>query len=535
MLPDNRTFLIGLDGYEVSFADKMMNQGELPSLKSIKENSARFLLEHGSAKRTGLAFEHISSGLSPNAGNRWSAIYFDKDNYRAWQEDVRFEPFTKHLSAKAVVFDTPYFDIEKDSRVRGIVAWGAHDPGTKLASHPPSLLDEMTTRFGHYPAQDWIYGFAWPSADKCQAMGEQLTQAVQRRTEVIRWLFKERLPDWDLGFTVISELHSASEGLWHGIDPQHPLHQLPSSSAAANGFKEVYRAVDRLLGDILKNFPKVTLVCFSMHGMGPNESDVTSMALLPELLYRRSFGKRMIRPRPEWLSATGGVPLLAEGELWHIPLAYPSIDQRLKYKLIETLTPLAKRVLARNSPGLLKLARSSRLAWMPAAHYQPHWKNMTAFALPAFYDGRIRVNLQGRESHGLVSPDHYREFCEELSMFLMRCTDPHTGKPVVRNIVHSVKSDPLDIEASESDMTIEWNGAALAIEHPELGVIGPLPYRRPGGHTGHYGVTYISGPAVKPGDYGVRSSFDVTPSVFDLLGETYNSGLSGNSFIHQIY
>ena len=50
-----------------------------------------------------------------------------------------------------------------------------------------------------------------------------------------RWLLAERLPEWSLGMVVVSELHSAIEALWHGIDPDHPLHGLPSSLNARNG------------------------------------------------------------------------------------------------------------------------------------------------------------------------------------------------------------------------------------------------------------------------------------------------------------
>ncbi len=39
----------------------------------------------------------------------------------------------------------------------------------------------------------------------------------------------ERLPDWDLFIAVAGEAHGAVEGLWHGIDPSHPLHGHPSA------------------------------------------------------------------------------------------------------------------------------------------------------------------------------------------------------------------------------------------------------------------------------------------------------------------
>src|SRR4029079_17101213 len=97
------------------------------------------------------------------------------------------------------------------------------------------------------------------------------------------WLLRDRLPDWDLGIVVISELHSASEALGHGR-PSHPLSGVPSAPAAAAGLRAVYRAVDRLVGELEAALSDVTLVAFNFHGMGANYSDVAGMVLLPELL-----------------------------------------------------------------------------------------------------------------------------------------------------------------------------------------------------------------------------------------------------------
>ena len=87
--------------------------------------------------------------------------------------------------------------------------------------------------------------------------------------------------------------------------------------------------------------------------------------------------------------------------------------------------------------------------------------------------------------------------------------------------------DPLKLGPSESDLVIVWRVPALGLEHDEHGRIGPLPYRRTGGHTGPYGMAYFAGEGIAAGDFGVRSSFDVVPTLVDLLGEKPPPGLSG--------
>jgi len=143
-----RVLVIGLDGLEVTFAEQLMAAGEMPALAELRRRAARFRLDHGPAQRTGLAWEHVASGLSPEAGQRWAAVEFDSSTYLAWQEGARFAPWWARIDRRVVVFDTPYVDLRRAPSTRGIVGWGAHDPGTVTAARPRGLLAESERRFG---------------------------------------------------------------------------------------------------------------------------------------------------------------------------------------------------------------------------------------------------------------------------------------------------------------------------------------------------------------------------------------------------
>ena len=62
--------------------------------------------------------------------------------------------------------------------------------------------------------------------------------------------------------------------------------------------------------------------------------------------------------------------------------------------------------------------------------------------------------------------------------------------------------DPRRLGATEADLVFIWTGP-LAFDHPSLGRIGPIPFRRTGGHTGPFGMAYLHGPGIIPGDRGV--------------------------------
>ena len=65
-----RVLAIFLDGYEHSLGQRLMSAGDMPEMSRLAASSARFLLESGAAQRTGLAGEHVATGLSPEKAQR---------------------------------------------------------------------------------------------------------------------------------------------------------------------------------------------------------------------------------------------------------------------------------------------------------------------------------------------------------------------------------------------------------------------------------------------------------------------------------
>jgi predicted AlkP superfamily phosphohydrolase/phosphomutase len=526
-MPNGRVMMIGLDGFELSIADRLLAEGRLPALRRLRERGANMLLDHGAAKRTGLAWEHVSTGLSPDDARRWSAIDFDPATYRVSQRPTSTAPFAASLDASTLVFDAPYFDLKRAPSARGFVNWGAHDPGVVRNGRPDGLAEEIEARFGPYPAKDWIYGFVWPSADRTREMAEALVRAVEVRADIAEWMFAERLPDWDLGLIVIAEYHSAAEAFWHGIDPSHPLHALPSAEPARRGLEGVYESADRLLGRLMDRFPDARFAVFNLHGMGLNSADVAAMALLPELLYRHSFGRPCLG-EGDWEMNPAGVPLIESDLVWEseIERALPR-SMRTPGKVWRGFSRLAGRLLPSADPDAIALE------WMPTARYRKFWPRMTAFALPSFYDGQIRINLRGREARGLVDPADHGVVCDGIEALLRECREPLTGEPVVASVERADRPGHR-LDASEADLTILWHGTPLGLEHPELGRIGPLPWRRVGGHTGALGIAHFAGPGIPPGDHGTRSAFDIVPTVVDMLGGDFAGRLSGTSLQQEI-
>jgi predicted AlkP superfamily phosphohydrolase/phosphomutase len=536
----HRVLAIGLDGLDITLAERFMAEGQMPALADLRKRSARFLLDEGAARRTGLPWEHVVSGLSPALARRWGPVEFDPASYTAWQDGAHFAPWWAETDLRVVVFDAPFVDLRRARNTQGIAAWGSHNSGTVRAARPTALMTEFVQRFGDYPAVEWTYGTPWASAARARLMGEALSQALDVRGRAAQWLAAERFPEWDFFFAVTGELHSAAEGLWHGVDAGHPLNTHPSAGAAGAAVLDIHRALDRMIGQLTKAAGDAVIIAFNMGGMGPNQCDIQSMVLLPELLYRHAFGRPLLRVPPAWAATPNCLPILDEQESWDTATA-SCVPQP------EAAPAGAVRGIARHLPepvkDLLRGARSAAANWrsrhapargeldyMPAYRYRHHWPQMPAFAFPSFLDGRIRINLRGREQHGIVEPSQYEETCRTLETLLRECRDPRTGEPSVATIERASTADPLALTASESDLLIVWRDVAAALEHPRLGLVGPVPLRRTGGHTCQ-GIAYVAAPGLEPGDRGVRPSCDIVPTIVQLLGVEPSTRLVGNNLL----
>lgn len=523
-----RVLAVGLDGMDLAFTEKLIEQGRLPNLARLRERGVGMRLDHGRDKLSGLAWEHVATGLAPSDGGRWSAVRYDPATYDVVQEEATTDTYLHKIDGKVVAFDLPYCRL-MDDHVQGLAAWGAHDPGIAAHSNPPGLADEIEARFGAYPAPEWIYGFCWPSPARTRAASQALIAAVDKRCDIARWLLGERLPDWDLAIVVPSEAHSGSEPLWHGADAAHPLNGIASAKAAGEGLIGIYDALDRLVGRLAEAFPDATLLAFSMHGMGMNEGDVPAMALLPELLYRRSFGKPYMRPLRASSHLADGTPLIHEDGNWDATLRklvpWPDAPGRLGKTMIK-----AGLGRARDLEALERHREPRGIGWMPATRYRTFWPQMDAFAIPAFYDGQIRINLRGREASGTVAADRYETLLGELEQLLSECRDPLSGEPAVRETFRAGKP-PMEIGPYEADLYVLFKTGLLGMEHARLGTIGPLPWRRTGGHTGDWGFLFGAGPGLETVTAKSASSFDVVPTLLALLGDDPALARSGNSLV----
>ena len=524
----SRVIILGLDGFTASYAEGLMAEGHLPHLKAIRDNGTRFDLDHGADRQVGLAWEQFATGLSARDGGRLSPVLFDRKRYTASQPPTHLAPFAAALPHKFVVFDVPGFDILKTPNAVGATGWGMHAALLDgVQERPAGLLAEINRRFGHYGAEGQVHTITWHNVEAMERATRALIDGIDVRADIATWLLSQRLADWDVALIVPHELHTAAEALWHGVDPEHPLAGEPTAPGAAAALREMYAAIDRLAGRLRSEFPDAILVVTSLHGMGTNRSDLPSMTLLPELLYRQAFGVSGMRPEG------AASPVDANGIRWNEAAAF-----------LSPLELAAQAAKARNDPMMTLALQAGRvrrklagnafdpvtsLDWMVAEYYRWCRPWMDYFGLPSFHDGRVRVNLVGRERAGRIRRQDYERTLDAIEALVEQCTDPATGRSVVARFERPAPPDPREIDDFQADLLVYWAGSPAGLSHPRLGTIGPLPLRRPGGHTGGDGMAWFNGPGIERGECGTVSAFDMAPTLLDLLGVAEKPRVSGRS------
>jgi predicted AlkP superfamily phosphohydrolase/phosphomutase len=516
---------IGVDSADWKVLESLLERGVLPNFARLAERGVMAPLRNESLYRTSLVWEAFLTGVVDPTSRFSAAMAFDPENYLPYRVGARpVEAFFDRLDGiRTLAFDVPYLSLAGAGDEVRISCWGGHIRAYPRAANPPGLLREVDARFGPHPAWAIEHRHAWGQPEELAEVAEALAEGARRRGAIVPWL-ANRYPDWDLLLTVLTESHTAVECFGHGLADDPSLRAIPTAAVAREHLEVVYRALDEAVGQIMAGLPEdATVVVFSLHGSGAKNVDVASTVLLPELLYRLRFGRPFLRDPDQHAWRHAGFPpiLLRGGEDWSSYMSdrrRGSTSARLARWRRRLRPPTNEEAPpeARQSPDEIGTPRQP-VGYQVVTWYREAWRRMPAFALPTHSDGRVRVNLQGRESGGIVAQGDYERVCDEVERAMRACRDPRTGRGLVARAERPRDSDPMDPDGPDADLVIEWVDGIDALEHPDAGIVGPFPFRRMAGHTPH-GFAFVAGPEIEPARLAERDVSDLAPTLVSLLG-----------------
>ncbi len=520
-----RVTAIAVDALPPGLVEGWLAAGYLPNLQRLRQAGAWGALSNPERYVYENSWLPFLQGMSVRATGQWGLQSFAPDTYRAEEpaayDLTAFPPFYASCTDRRVaVFDAPLARPVEPVNGIQVLGWGAEANQSLRVSSPPALMREILDRHGVHPLYSGagirtldkgvaseVLSFRNPSIYDRPALldlRDRIVAGVRQRTCIIRDL-ASREP-WDLLLAVYAESHIAGHLFWH-LGLPHPLDGIVEwRPEDGNPLLEVVRAIDGAVGDIGATVPQDgCLVVFSLHGMQADDPNLPSALFLPEFLFRWQWGEPALAPS----DPTAPPPAPAN----HYRLHWKDEVWRLR-------TPLAERLL--ESPSEQERA-GDPLDWNPLNWYRRLWPRMRAFALPSYSHGMVRINVEGRESHGMVGRSDYASVCDALAEALLKLVDARTGTPMVREVIRTrAAPEEAGSPAIPADLIVVWKEGRPAdmVDSPDVGRIGPVPFFRSGGHTPR-GFCIAAGPGIPAGSVLPEGAgvLDLTATLMDLLGE----------------
>lgn len=404
--------------------------------------------------------------------------------------DLKYTPVWARLNRqkRIAVIDVP--EVLPTPGLPGIqlANWGIHlgwksdDPAHRLAAEPPALLAEVGPR-------ELILENSQSTLAQDHVLHRQLLRRVANKGALVRRLIgRER---FDLMVVAYTETHTAGHQFWK--------YRHDANSDLQHAIRDVYQATDRELGELLAQLPADTNVI------------VTSSVGLEDYYPTGGLTEAFCRQLGYQATPQPG------------PVSWKPLDVARRILPESVRVALSQRLFSRDQREQL-LADQFRRA--------TDWARTTAFAIPTFYAGLIRVNLRGREPQGIVAPGaEYEALLDRLETDLRQLTDPVTGAPAVQNIARPGRLFGKNPPPAFPDLWVTWAPSRRFVErvqHPRAELTQVRPeWCRDSDHNQH-GFFAAAGPAIAGrGAVPDVAVLDLTPTFLTLLNEPVPAELAG--------
>lgn len=518
-----KVLVVALDACDPDTVRAMAAAGELPTF-------ARLLAESATATT------HNPYGLF--VGSLWSSFFTGRTaartGFHCWEEvdttsyerrlttplEIRGTQFWERLSdagRRVAVIDIPHAMAR--TPVNGVVVceYGCHDRHFGFHTWPPTLAADIEDRFGLHPVftvhpyeekafspDDYVHREGdHRTHDEERALLTGLLDGMDRKRRMSLDLLERG--DWDLFLTVFGESHAIGHQSWHLHDPTHPWHDAELAADLGDPVREVYQRLDAAVGEHLAAAGRDTTVFVLLsHGMGAHYDGTHLLHEVLRLLDRSATEGQV-----------GGRLMRAAKRVW---AGVPA--------------PLRRAVL----PGAMALLRR-RMASHPlppvrdGATAQERASQRFFLSPNNFVYGGVRINLVGREPHGVVRPGaEYDAVCDQLTRDLLALVNVDTGRPVVRRVTRIEEHYDRESHDALPDLLVDWahDAAVDTAWSPRTGIVhGPYSHWRSGDHKPD-GLLLASGPDMPAGtEFPAVDMMDLGMSLAARLGVPITDDVDG--------
>src|SRR5262245_3884993 len=509
-----RVLFIGLDASDADLIERWCREGLLPNISQMRSRGTWARLRTTADITHASAWPSIFTGTTPDKHGLYHAYVMKPGHQGLLRPRPDLSPFPffwKRLSdhgKRCVIMDAfltcPLPNFNGVQIVYG-GSWSWFSDPTII---PAALKKEIQKRFGPYPAEDHSKVGMTPSTDH-EGFRQRLLTAAATKTEVVKWLMDRE--DWDLFLVVFGESHPAGHYFWHFHDPSYLAHPRQGAGMLQHALRDVYVALDKAMGDILRSVDARTNVFLvSGDGMGPNYS---GSHVLPNVLTRMGLLNR------EDLG-DGGQPSQA-----------PNTDV---LRILRDMIPKSVRIAVTKKLLPRRVREKLNLRWKGEGIA---WDRTRAFLIENANEGYIRINLRGREPQGIVEPgQEYENLCEEISRTARALINPANGQPAARTVYRTDDLYRGPCRDHMPDVIINWNDAAEVTTQLLTDTYGLARVQDPGWATAPYytgnhranAFMIALGPDISPGAVIEDGSIlDLAPTILAQFGITPPESMDG--------
>jgi predicted AlkP superfamily phosphohydrolase/phosphomutase len=368
-----RFLLIGLDGAEPALAGPWMDAGLLPNLARLRERGACLPCASTTPPATFPAWTTCVTGVNPGRHGILDFTEMVRGQYA-----IRFVNSTDR---RAPALWNIVSDAGKRVGVLGVPATYPPEPvnGFMVSGFDSPVCTGVDASFV-YPASLYADVRDWRFADFQEshigpgwhAMAFERLMAKLDDKERIATALIER-EAWDFFMVVFGESDTVSHHFWLFHDANSPRHRPGFEDA----IRRVYMRLDAIVGRLVDAAGDDTVVgVVSDHGFGGAGTGVVHLN--------------------NWLAAEGYLRFAPGGGSLMKAAALRVVPDRWRGALFRRFQAAATRAESR-----------SRFSGID-------WRATRAWSEELNYFPSVRVNLKGREPEGLVAPEEYDRFCEDL-------------------------------------------------------------------------------------------------------------------------
>ena len=505
-----RTLIIGLDGASLDLIEPWAEEGHLPHLHTLMQRGIYGELRSVMPVLSSAAWVSFMTGMNPGKHGVYDFVQRDLTTYRRYLvrggTEIKAPSLWRMLSAagkRVGIVNVPM--THPPEAINGFLITGLGTPLYQPFTYPPELENALradgyrVNKQAHYAP-----GAEQKFLDEVYALTDIQAQAA---------LNLASSEPWDFFMHVIRDPDEMAHFFWRYMDTSHPAYDPVAAEKYGSALRDYYSHIDGWIGRFLERAgPQTDVIILSDHGCGPLYKDVMLNGWLQQTGFLNMKQDQATSNRLRQQLARAGIHR-------------QRVSQLLRDSGLGRVEKLIKDILG-DRIDLLSAGENWDMSDVV------DWPHTQAYSFG--YHGQIYVNLDGRESQGVVPPSQYDAVCREIAEELSRLVDPEDGLPVVSAVYRKEELFRGDNLKWAPDLTVimrdlayitrqgyEFAGAGKQLfaaplthesgSHREMGVLiaaGPSFTKR--------------GPADKP-----ASLMDIAPTVLHLHGLAVPASMDG--------